>query len=112
MSSCFSDRLGVPSQRSLNGVATAADSKRLPSSVKASSGWTRTCEGSELMKGTASSSARSGWVACTGASVKWALPCVSTVSCTSKRAGSALPGSLDRRRAAPSRRPSPRGRRA
>jgi len=33
LSSCFSDRLGVSSQRSPNGVATAADSKRLPSSV-------------------------------------------------------------------------------
>ena len=96
MSTCFSDRLSVPSPRSLNGVATAADSKRLPSSVKASSGLTRTCrcEGSELMKGTASSSARSWWVACIGASVKSALPCVSTMLCTAKRAGSALPGSL------------------
>ena len=80
----------MPAPRSANGVATAAESKRLPSRVKASRGSTliSRSEGRALRKGTPSSKSRSRCVVFSGWSTKSAAPPWTTMLCSANCAGS------------------------
>ena len=72
-----------------NGVPSADESNRLPSSVNARWGSTLTsrCEGRVLMNGTFSVSARTSWVSLMVLSMKSMLPPVSARLYSATRAG-------------------------